>query len=249
MKTKSQLDQIILIYINYLLPKQRFDFSYEDLQNIIYKLTKKAFSIGTLRKELSILKKSGLVTTKLRYRKPVPILTLEGKLAISTTLAYKKFGPWDKKWRVVICNIPKSDNSYQARFQAEMYKIGYKKLGKNAFISPHPLLSTAKRIASNYALEHNCTFIEAEKIESQMHAIEKTWKIAEIDKLYKVFISNSKRALKAKKTELWPFVAKQLEGQFADLYNLDPHLPEELLPKNYHGPEAYFTYKKILNSY
>jgi len=249
MKNTSSLDQIILIYINYILPTQRFAFSYENLQEIIYKITKKTFSVGTLRKELSILRKSGLVTSKLRYRKPVAVLTLDGRLAIFTTLAYKKFGPWDKKWRIVVSNIPENDNKYRLKFYSELKQIGFAKMDRNLFISAHPLLASAKRTASHYGIDRYCTFLEACKIEGQNRAVEKAWNTGEIAKSYSDFIKTAKKALKARKSPLWPFEAKRLELDFARIYNQDPHLPEELLPKNWHGDEAYQIYKKILASY
>lgn len=249
MKKISQLDQIILVYINYLLPKQRFVFSHENLQEIIYKLTKKTFSIGTLRKELSILKKNGLVGTRLRYRKPVPILTLDGKLALSTALAYRKFGPWDQKWRVVISNISESDKKYRLKFYSELKRIGFAKMDRNLFISAHPLLVSAKRVARDYGIDRYCTFLEACKIEGQNRVVEKAWKTDEIGKSYSDFIKNATKALMAQKTPSWPFTAKQLELDFARIYNEDPHLPEEFLNKDWPADKAYKIYKKIIASY
>lgn len=249
MKKISQLDQIILIYINYLLPKQKYAFLYETMQEILFEITDKTFSIGTLRKELSILKKNGLVGTKLRYRKQVPILTLNGKLALSTTLAYRKFGPWDQKWRVVISNIPEREKKYRLKFYDELKKIGFAKIDRNIFISAHPFLVSAKRTAFYFGINRYCTFIEACKIEGQGKVVEKAWKIDKIGKSYSDFIKNATKALKAQKSSSWPFTAKQLELDFAQIYNEDPHLPEELLNKDWPADKAYQIYKKIIASY
>jgi len=249
MKNISDLGKNILIYVNYLLPEEKYKLSYQKLSDCLNRVCHRHYSIGTLRKEMSLLKKSGLITTKLRYRKPVPVLSLDGKLAISTTLAYKKYGPWDQKWRVVIYSVPEKEKSYRISFQNEIEHLGFKKFGRNVYISPHAFLTSAKRIASKYALDPYCTFIEAVKIENQSYAVEKIWHLDEINLKYKNFIAKAKTALKKSSQTNWPFLAKQLEGEFALLYKEDPHLPEELLPKGWLGKNAYDIFKDTLRSY
>lgn len=249
MRNIPELDKNILIYVSYLLPVEKYKLSYQKLSDCLDRVCRRHYSIGTLRKEMSLLKKSGLITNRLRYRKPVPILSLNGKLAISTTLAYKKYGPWDGKWRVVIFSVPEKEKSYRLSFQNEIEQLGFKKFGRNVYISPHAFLTSAKRIAAKYALDPYCTFIEAVKIENQSYAVEKIWHLDEINLRYKEFISCAKADLKKSHQMYWPFIAKQLEAEFALLYSDDPHLPDELLPKYWQGTDAYHTFKQIVKSY
>lgn len=248
MKSEN-LSQNILIYIGYCLAKDGHKLSYQKLSNCLNCVCNRRYSIGTLRKEISLLKKSGLITTKLRYHKPVPVISLDGKLAISTTLAYKKYGPWDQRWRVVIFSVPEKEKGYRIAFQNEIERLGFKKFGRNVYINPHALLISAKRIAVNYALDPYCTFIEAVKIENQSYAVEKIWHLDEINLKYKKFIDIAKAALKKSTQQNWPFMAKQLEGEFASIYSADPHLPEELLPKNWLGHDAYKIFKEVSRTY
>jgi len=246
---EESLNHNILIYVHYRLPHDGHKLSYQKLSDCLDGACHRHFSISTLRKEMSLLKKSGLITTKLRYRKPVPILSLDGKLTISTLLSYKKFGPWDNKWRVVIFSVPEREKGYRLLFQSEIEQLGFKKFGRNVYISPHAFLTSAKRIAAKYALDPYCTFIEAIKIENQSYAVEKIWHLDEINLKYKKFIATTKTTLKKYRQPYWPFFAKQLESEFASLYREDPHLPEELLPKGWLGTDACQIFKKVLRSY
>jgi phenylacetic acid degradation operon negative regulatory protein len=246
---KDNLSKNILVYVNYCLPQDGYRLSYEKLSDCLTKVSGRNYSIKTLRKELSLLKKEGLVTTRSRYRKPVPILTGNGKLAISTLLSYKKYGPWDGKWRVVVCNIPDSDKKYRQKYQNELADLGFEKISRNVYLSPHGILTTAKNKAKGYALDPYCVFLEADKIDSQERAVEKIWKLDEINDLYRAFNKQTSSDFKIKDNRFWSFQAKQLEGKFAYIYNLDPHLPEQLLPKDWLGEEAYRLYKKIIASY
>jgi len=246
---KENLSQNILTYIGYCLAKDGHKLSYQRLSDCLERANGRPYSIRTLRKEVSLLKKAGLITSKLRYRKPVPVLTLSGKLAISTLLSYKKFGPWDGRWRLVICNILDSEKKFRQKFQSELIRMGFEKLARNVYLSPHQFLSSAKRLAYKYAVDMNCIFIEAEKIENQSRAIEKIWRTEEINKDYQGFTEDAKSALGKKKDLEWPFYAKKLELQFARIYGLDPHLPESILPKDWCADEAYKIFKEIVKSY
>ena len=246
---KENLSHNILTYIGYCLPRDGHKLSYQKLSDCLEKTCSHKYSIKTLRKEVSLLKKAGLIKSELRYRKPIPVLSGDGKLAISTLLSYKKFGPWDKKWRIVICNIPDDDKKFRIKFQSELKKIGFEKLSRNVFISPHAFLNSAKQIAYKYAVDMNCIFIEADKIENQSRAIEKIWKMDDINDAYKDFIKQARVQLKKKKNTEWPFYAKNLEFKFAEIYNRDPHLPNELLTKDWQANKAYGVFKEILKSY
>ena len=98
----TSLRHNLLIYINYCL---HGFFSYETLSADFSRVGIK-HELATLRKEMSLLKKDGLISLKPRYKKQVPVLTSKGKLEIKTHLAFKKYGEWDGKWRVVIFDLP-----------------------------------------------------------------------------------------------------------------------------------------------
>lgn len=204
---------------------------------------------ATLRKEFSLLKKEGLITFRLRYRKPYPILTNTGKLEIKTRLAFKKYGPWDSKWRVVIFDLPQNERKYRLLLVQELTKIGFAPLSRGAYISPYALFSVVEKLTCHWGIRQHVSLLTVEKINntSSNNNLAEKWQLDKIDKKYSDFIKMSQRVQRHER--LWPLQAKILEQNFAEIYTLDPHLPPELLPETWHGVEAYKTFKEIANSY
>lgn len=239
----------ILVYIGYIVPQRRFRLNHTDLQRALKFALHKNYSLGTLRKETSKLRSAGLITNKLRYHKPVPVLSVEGRLKIAPNLPYKSFGDWDNLWRIVFVRTPNSDRRDQIRFTDNLIKLGFKKVQKNVFISPHALLPSAHRIATYLGIRQHCLMFETHDLRSHEQVIEKVWNIDEIGKRYKNFMSIANISMKNKKNRYWPFTAKKLEQSFIDIYTDDPHLPQELLPASWPGAKAYNVFKKISRSY
>lgn len=205
---------------------------------------------ATLRKEFSLLKKNGLITFRLRYRKPFPILTNAGKLEIKTRLAFKKYGTWDNKWRVVLFDLPQYERKYRLLLVEELTKIGFAPLQRGAYISPYSLFGVVEKLANHWGIRQHLSLLTVEKISAvsaNEENIAKKWHLQEINDKYNDFMKMSDRI--QRHVRLWPLQAKILEQTFADIFALDPHLPKELLPDNWHSTEAYAKFKEIANSY
>lgn len=242
MKLKNK----ILTFVEYCLPEIKYQFSYKNMLLAFKDIFKDHYSIKTLRKEFSHLKRKGFITKRRRYKKLIPTLTRAGKLQILPTLPYKRYDQWDSKWRIVLLNLPKKERKYRIILEKKLEDLGFQKIQKGAYISPHSLLYTINRISTELGIRQYLTLIEAEKIDREKIAIEKIWNLEKINEEYGDFI---KEAKKSKRKKFWPLLAKQLEEKFSQIYKKDPHLPEELLPKDWLGEEAYKIYKKIINSY
>jgi phenylacetic acid degradation operon negative regulatory protein len=201
---------------------------------------------STLRKEFSLLKKEGLITFKLRYRKPYPILTTKGKLEIKTRLASKKFDHWDGKWRVVLFDLPQDDRKYRLLLVEELLALGFAPLHRAAYISPYPVTKIVERMTNHWGIRQNLSFLTVAELENEKN-LAKCWNLDEINNKYKDYIKMTQRF--QRHARLWPIQAKWLEQSFADIYSTDPHLPKELLPKDWAGLDAYNTFKDIANSY
>jgi len=245
----------ILIFVGYCLPRRQaglprlhHKFSYRQLKAVLDDFYPPC-ELSTLRKEFSYLKAAGLIVLKRRYRKPTPYLSVEGKLKIATALAFKKFGAWDNRWRLVIANIPESERKARLAFQGKLEELGYRKVAKGIYITPHPLLCAASRFATNLGIRQHCLMVEADKIDRENTTIQKIWALDEINDVYCDFLKKVKKTRRWRRKISWPFQAKELERQFSRLYSRDPHLPKELMPRCWHGEAAYKAYKEISNSY
>lgn len=235
-----------MIYIGFVLPVKGFEFAYETIQQLLKANDKKHYHLSTLRKEYSNLKREGLIETKTRYRKSVPILTQKGKLTIKTRLPFKTYGIWDGKWRMVIFDIPETERKYRWALRDKLTQLGFGKIQKSAYISPYPLLGSINRFSSELGIRQYLRFIEISKIDDEKKLVEKTWDLEKINDNYRNFIN---KVLQIKKDICWPFLAKKLEQEFVSIYETDPHLPEKFLPVNWIGKGAYKTFKEISNSY
>ena len=196
---KQNLQQKILIYIQFFLKEKSWKFEYDELRKILKNIDGREYSIKTLRKEFSILKSKDYIEHKLRYRRPYPVLTTEGKLKISSHLPYKKYDVWDGSWRVISANIPESDRKSRIYFQNELLKIGFKKVNRSTYISSHPLLASANRIATELGINQHCLMFESKKFLRQDLIVEKIWETSQIDKQYNNFIRLAKNKLQRQK--------------------------------------------------
>lgn len=91
----------------------------------------------TIWQSLRRLEKYGFVEkTDSKYA-----LTIKGENLFKRILKIKKVQnkPWDKKYRVVIFDIPESMRKSRNWLRFELYSLGYKKLQQSVFIGKKPL--------------------------------------------------------------------------------------------------------------
>lgn len=239
------LRQNLLTYIAYCL--QSREFSYEktlaDFENAGIETT-----IKSLRKEFSLAKKEGLIEFKTHYRNPYPILSSEGKLEIKTRLPHKRYSDFEGSWKIVIFDLPESRRNDRLTLQRTLENMGFGRLTRACYISPHGSFSPIKRVARNLGIEENISYFKTREIDDEKRVIFRAWDLEKINEAYRKFISDARYATFAKKP-LWPLKAKRLEQIFIQIYELDPQLPQEFLLPDWKGEEAYLIFKALANSY
>jgi len=228
------------------MPLVKYHLSYTQLAAIFEEVYRFQYSISTLRKQFSLLRRDNLITTTTRYRKKVPVLTHAGALKISPLLPYRTFGNWDGRWRIVVFHTPEKERKYRLLLQEKMREMGWKAIRSGVFISPHPTLTPIKRLATDFGVLQHLTMMEVEKLEQEKQSIANIWQLDDINKQYRRFI---KLASRSRHKAFWPLHAKELEKQFSHIYGLDPHLPSELLPTDWLGKKAYQVFREITRSY
>jgi len=240
------LQELILTYVGYCLKDSRYDCSAKTLCSVFQQLLNKSYQPSTIRKEISYLRKDGLLENKKYYHRAVPEITRKGRLKISTHLAYKPFGQWDGKLRVVIFNIPENDRQSRTMLRDKLKQLGFEAAQKSVYISPYPLLAPIRSFATEMGIRQHLVLMEADKIDQEKKEIQTIWNLEKINENYKKFIKNAKRK---KQVRFWPLMAKKLEADFVNIYQADPRLPAEFLPKDWQGERAYKIFKEIANSY
>jgi CRISPR-associated endonuclease Cas2 len=102
------------------------------------------------RKKLLIERKNkdGSVTFVLtkRGRKSAELCDLYGG-----SLKFKKPGKWDKKWRVVMFDIPEKDRVFRGILREHLQEIGFFKLQQSVFVYPYPCEKQLIKLAEVYS--------------------------------------------------------------------------------------------------
>lgn len=73
---------------------------------------------------------------------------------------------WDKKWRVVIWDIPCSSNYLRLLFRKTLKKLGFLQIQKSVFVYPYPCFNQVTFLKEYYAIGAEVIYMVAEKIEN-----------------------------------------------------------------------------------
>ena len=243
----------LLTYIAYCLPrlgnsKAGCFFSYDKCRAELESVGNKT-TIPTLRKEFSLAKKAGLIDFKTYYKKPYPVLSNRGRLEIKTRLPFKHRGEFDS-WKILIFDIPENLRAKRLKLQSELSNLGFGKISRGVYITPHPLFSAVKRMAKKLEIKEFITYLKSQSLEDEKVKIAKAWNLSSLNDDYIHFIVRVHSLMtESHHNPLWPLYTKRLEHEFAKLYGKDPHLPEQFLPFGWQGQRAYGIFKAISNSY
>ncbi|MFA6077210.1 MAG: hypothetical protein WC735_04015 [Candidatus Paceibacterota bacterium] len=88
-------------------------------------------------------------------------------------LEIKKLAHWDKKWRVVMFDIPEKLRKMRDSLRLHFKEIGLIELQKSVFVFPYPCNKEIEFILEFYDARKHVRFILAEKIDNQLHLMKK----------------------------------------------------------------------------
>lgn len=93
-------------------------------------------------------------------------LTAQGSLSyLQKSLKNVHYGSWDKKWRVIIFDIPENAKIHRDRLRFALKKLGYEKLQASVFISPYPIPGKAVEYLKRSGLQNFLRFMRVDKID------------------------------------------------------------------------------------
>lgn len=100
------------------------------------------------------------------------ILTEEGrrqarKLSLLGSIKFKKPKKWDKKWRIVVFDIPEKDRVFRGILREHLRELRFFKLQQSVFVSPHPFEKVILDLTRLYAAQKYVRVITATKIDNQ----------------------------------------------------------------------------------
>lgn len=94
------------------------------------------------------------------------VFTNKGKKWLGTS--FKKYfknknsGKWDKKWRLVIFDIPEEMHKERIKFRKKIKALGFEMIQKSVFIFPHPCFEEISDIAASLKVSDYIDIITAE---------------------------------------------------------------------------------------
>ncbi|HBO16699.1 MAG: Transcriptional regulator, PaaX family [Candidatus Moranbacteria bacterium GW2011_GWE2_35_2-] len=128
------------------------------------KLKNKKFQEKTIRQSIRRLQKQGFV----KKEGSSFLLTEKGRNILDYVLKRKKVldKKWDKKYRVVIFDIPEDMRKDRDWLRGELYLLNYKQLQKSVFMSKYPLTSDLIREIKMRKIGNYVDYMLVEKIYS-----------------------------------------------------------------------------------
>ena len=80
---------------------------------------------------------------------------------------------WDKKWRLVLFDIPQKRSRTRDAFRAHLKQIGFLELQKSAFVCPYPCRDEIEFLIELHDIRRHVRFITADAIDIDIHLKEK----------------------------------------------------------------------------
>ena len=80
---------------------------------------------------------------------------------------------WDKKWRIVIFDIPERRKGLRDVFRARLLQLGFLELQKSVFVCPYPCADEIEFIVEYYQASSHVRMIVAESIDNALHFLQK----------------------------------------------------------------------------
>lgn len=140
---------------------------YEDWRNF----DKKRFS-----DDLGRLEREGIIKVYLEDNHGTIELSHKGRNKVSLLVAkeYKFTYPkrWDRKWRIVIFDIPDTKKKNREIFREKLKEIGWLQLQESVFVFPFDCKEIVDYFKSLFQIKECVQYIIAERIETEIDLIE-----------------------------------------------------------------------------
>lgn len=129
------------------------------------------------RKELYRLKQKGFINRYYIEKKPYISLTNKGKKIINKylleDLEVTYPSKWDKKWHLVVFDIPNQKKKCRDLIRNKLEQIGFIKLQESIYIFPFNCLNEVNFLKNNYFVSPYIQYIIADRVETETNLIKK----------------------------------------------------------------------------
>ncbi len=129
-----------------------------------------------VQRSLNALKKQGLLLHEVKNGTERLVLSDTGKEKAWSYLAedlhIKNQKRWDKKWRVLMFDIPESKGRIRREVSWKIRDIGMKTIQNSVFISPFPCKDEIDKVIQHYNVTKYFIYFEADTIELEQDILQ-----------------------------------------------------------------------------
>lgn len=125
-----------------------------------------------LYQSLQYLKRRGFV--EIEYLKDGQLkvrITKQGKTVVEQLHIYDLQIPkppmWDKRWRVVIFDVPNWKNKNRLAFTDHLKRIGFRMIQKSVWVYPYPCHNEIMILRKFYDIQKEVTYLETAMVEDE----------------------------------------------------------------------------------
>ena len=161
---------------------------------------------------------------------------------------------WDGKWRMVLYDVPENRSSDRTRLRRSLVERGFGHLQNSVWITPDPLTNECVALAPVQVDVESLILLEARPCAGETNAqiVTGAWNFDAInagyteygkvlDRMPSQLLQNESEALRLQQ---W---CCEERSAWNSALSRDPLLPEQLLPKNYHGRSAWDRRLQVLS--
>lgn len=220
--------------------------------SLVQLLSHLGMSEQSVRSTIVRMSRSEWLTVDRINRKSYYSLTSKGKhlLAEGAARIFNSPSPrdrWDGHWRLVAYSMPESLRDKRALLRRELGYLGFGPLTSALWVSPHDLCAQVARLATDLDVVPYVEFFTAtyNGLMDPSTLVKKCWDLSSINAQYADFIATHQPALdecRANRASLELadcFLRRfMLTHEYRRFPFVDPQLPDELLPADWHGIEA-----------
>lgn len=203
---------------------------------------------------LNRLKKEGLVEKISGPQKTGFKISQQGKRLLADLLV-PEANRWDGYWHVVSFDFPETKSKERTQLRRRLHYLGFGKMHRSVWISPHNLLPQVRKIVSSQGSEDFVWMFKAKLTPDKelTQLILQAWpNLDEIKRYYNEFILSWHEKLKKfhkekkdkQKTLRRPLI-RFARLELGKISSLDPQLPRDFLPADWPANLAFQLLKKI----
>jgi len=162
-------------------------------------------------------------------------------------LAKLRSEKWDEYWTVVMYDFPERIRRERKYLRRKLMGYGFGSPQISILVSPLPLADTMERLIRDEKLEKNVWVLRAEGVLGlENHEVAQiSWPLNQLNRLYSILLS-SLTIIKKEKDRYK--LLKSWGRLYLAVNHSDPHLPFELLPKDWLGEKCRKRYQKEFSS-